>query len=658
MSREFKKRRRRQRDGVLEGILKISTEAVIVMDCETRISLFSKGAEAIFGYDEAEILGQPVSVLMPSAFRDRHAGHVEAFASDDAETLVMRQRGSVVGQRKNGEVFALEASLSKRKTPRGLAFTAIVRDTSARERSQEILRQSERRLRIAVQTATLLVFEVDYVAESLFKVGTEEPFFDQPMTYEDLRDEVWCGLHPDHRPVGLEAWRKHQATGAPFRFEAMLNRPSGRETWALITGELEADEAGRPRRLICALQDITERRQTQAALGAALEDAKVASDAKSAFLATMSHEIRTPLNGVLGMAQVMALDELTPAQRARIEVIQQSGQALLAILNDVLDLSKIEAGKLNLEVAEFDLETLVKGAQATFASLASQKGLTFMLDIEAARGTYRGDQTRVLQVLYNLISNAVKFTETGSVTVTARHEADVLRLTIADTGIGMGAAVMGALFAPFYQGDPSMTRRHGGTGLGLSITRRLVELMGGAIAVDSAPGHGSRFVVTLPLIRVSGEEHQAPPSPSRPNPRAARPESSIRVLVAEDNPTNQVVIQTILEQVGLEASVVDNGQLAIEAWRAATYDVILMDVQMPVLDGREATKVIRREEAATARPRIPIIGLTANALARQIAAYRAAGMDAVVTKPIDIAGLLETLSRVLEPATPSLATVP
>src|SRR5215469_654336 len=231
--------------------------------------------------------------------------------------------------------------------------------------------------------------------------------------------------------------------------------------------------------------------------------AEAANEAKSAFLATMSHEIRTPLNGVLGMTQAMAADGLSPVQKERLEVIRQSGEALLAILNDVLDLSKIEAGRFELESVEFDLADLMKGAHSAFTAIANRKGLSFDLTIEAAaRGVYLGDPTRVRQVLYNLISNALKFTEHGEVRVTAAvADRAALVLTVADTGVGIAEERLAGLFEKFTQADASTTRRYGGTGLGLAICRELVQLMGGAIRAESEPGQGSRFTVSLPIAK-------------------------------------------------------------------------------------------------------------------------------------------------------------
>jgi signal transduction histidine kinase/AmiR/NasT family two-component response regulator len=383
------------------------------------------------------------------------------------------------------------------------------------------------------------------------------------------------------------------------------------------------------------VRDISEQVEAEARLSRAAEAAEAASLAKSAFLAAMSHEIRTPLNGVLGMTQALALEAMPQRQRERVEVIRQSGEALLALLNDLLDLSKIEAGKLELEETEFEIGAVVGAAHDTFAALAAGKGLALELDIApGAAGLYLGDPLRLRQILHNLISNAVKFTERGSIRVRMSRGRDgLLKLTVTDTGIGMSSETSQRLFGRFEQGDASTTRRFGGTGLGLAISRDLAELMGGAIAVRSAPGKGSTFTVRLPLKRLS-DGRAAPVQASELSDVAlAAPR---RILVAEDNATNQLVLKTLLNQFGLEPVIVTNGREAVEEWRSGEWDLVLMDVQMPEMDGPTAVGLIRREEASRGLPRTPIVALTANVMTHQIDAYLAAGMDDVLAKPIEM----------------------
>jgi len=380
--------------------------------------------------------------------------------------------------------------------------------------------------------------------------------------------------------------------------------------------------------------------------------AAAANQAKSAFLATMSHEIRTPLNGVFGMTQAMAAGPLDEDQRQRLTTLRQSGEALLAVLNDVLDLSKIEAGRLELEEIAFDFGPVALGTCAAFASAANDKGLGFVIDIEAARGAYLGDPTRLRQILSNLISNALKFTDAGAVSITAAYADGGVRIAVGDTGVGIPGEALGALFHRFTQVDTTTTRRFGGTGLGLAISHQLAQLMGGAIEVESEPGRGSTFTLVAPLTRLA-DEASAPSPPA--TPLEAPPPLGLRVLAAEDNSVNQIVLRTLLGQVGIVVTVVDDGVQALAAWEEFEWDAILMDVQMPNLDGPDAARAIRRREAQSGRRRTPIIALTANAMSHQVETYLAAGMDAHVAKPIEAARLFAALQSVLavEPQAPA-----
>jgi signal transduction histidine kinase/FixJ family two-component response regulator len=417
----------------------------------------------------------------------------------------------------------------------------------------------------------------------------------------------------------------------------------------LMAGAAGTALVGDWRRIGCGARPAWDEGSSLESLKEAKAQAEAASQAKSAFLATMSHEIRTPLNGVLGMTQALAADpSLTHKQRAKLDTIRKSGEALLAILNDVLDLSKIEAGKLELEAIEFDLEEIARGAHAAFKVLAAEKGLEFKLVIDpGAKGVYCGDPTRVRQVLYNLISNGLKFTEQGRIRVLIEHAGRAgLRLTVADSGIGIDAGQLERIFGKFEQADASSTRQYGGTGLGLAICRELCALMGGSITADSEVGRGTRFVVTLPLRKVAdGGAGALPARPAEAPPAIAA--SGLKVLAAEDNATNQLVLKVLLAQIGIEPVMVENGAQAVEAWGFEHFDLILMDIQMPQMDGMEATRAIRQEEARTGRARTPIVALTANAMSHQVAEYAEIGMDAHIAKPIDRRTLAATLQRLL-----------
>ncbi|MEO8113287.1 MAG: ATP-binding protein [Phenylobacterium sp.] len=370
--------------------------------------------------------------------------------------------------------------------------------------------------------------------------------------------------------------------------------------------------------------------------------AESANEAKSAFLATMSHEIRTPLNGVIGMAQAMARDDLPRMQRERLAVIRQGGETLLSLLNDLLDLSRIEAGRLELEEGVVDLGEIARNVQAVFAPLAGDKDVYLVVDLAPeVGGPWRGDPARVRQIVYNLVSNAVKFTATGTVQIRATLEEGALQIAVSDTGPGIAPDRLPVLFEKFTQADASTTRRYGGSGLGLAICRELAELMGGEVTVSSTLEVGSTFILSLPAVRGQA----LPEVETAPAAHAER--SGLRLLAAEDNPMNREVLRTLLDQLGVAVELVADGAQAVEASALQAYDLILMDVQMPVMDGPTAVRAIRTRERITRARRIPILALTANAMDHQVAEYRDAGMDGVVTKPIQVELLVAAINQAI-----------
>ena len=591
--------------------------------------------------------GQSIAVLAPDYFQPLHAHVDRALAGEH----ITADKVPVV--RKDGTPGWLAAELVPWRLPDGQIGGAIIstHDVTRTIEALDAASRSEERLTLALELAGVHVWEMDYVRRELVKVGDETPFFTEPKTYRALFKDIYCTIDPRDRPA-VEALTLGQfADDRPLTAEYRLHRTDGVEIWASSACRLIVDADGRPVRLIGAMQNITERRQAEAALVLAKTEAEAASRAKSAFLATMSHEIRTPLNGVLGMAQAMAAETLSSEQRTRLDVIRHSGETLLAILNDILDLSKIEAGRLELEHVDFDLGELARGATSAFAAVATGKGLTLDLEIEdAARGVYLGDCTRVRQILHNLISNALKFTDHGGVTLSIAPMDHGLRFVISDTGAGIPADRLPHLFQKFEQVDASTTRRYGGTGLGLAICRELAEVFGGSIEAQSVEGSGSRFTVVLPLVRQSGERPAA--APSHPTERPQPEHQALQVLAAEDNSVNQLVLKTLLNQAGVDPFIVSDGAEAVAAWRERDWDLILMDVQMPVMDGPKAAALIRQLEAATGRRRTPIIALTANAMAHQVAEYRSSGMDGYVAKPIQIELLFAAMDAALDQAEP------
>jgi PAS domain S-box-containing protein len=609
----------------------------------------NRGLCDIVGYSEPELLSKSFqSITHPE---DLHA---------DLELLNQLVKGVIPSYRlskryirKDGaEVWIrLAVSMVAHLDGSPRHFVAQVEDLSAARAAERKLRESEVQYRLIAENTTDIILTSDtsgratFVSPSCFEttgyapdeiVGTTLASFVDRDDLDRVRRNTAAVVRG--QPSARVRWRmRHKLTGNTVWLEsqpALLHDPESR----------------RPSGFLDVMRPVTEQVAQEGVVADARAAAERANEAKSNFLAVMSHEIRTPLNGVLGMAQAMSADDLSERQRERLDVIRQSGESLLAILNDVLDLSKIESGRLLLEEGEFSLEDLARGAHATFTALANKKGLSFDLAVEpVARGFYAGDSTRVRQILYNLISNALKFTERGQVRVVASRSESSLIIEVCDTGVGIAPDRLNALFQKFEQEDASTTRRFGGTGLGLAISRELAELMGGHISVQSALGQGSTFRVDLPLVHL-GDRRPASVAIDRLDERLPPPEGperKLRVLAAEDNTVNQLVLKTLLHQIGVEPVVVGDGEQALTAWRDGVWDLILMDIQMPLRDGLSAVAEIRRLEAESGRPRTPVIALTANAMTHQVEQYAAAGMDGFVAKPVEVSKLYAAMELAL-----------
>ncbi|MBS0419469.1 MAG: response regulator [Proteobacteria bacterium] len=413
-------------------------------------------------------------------------------------------------------------------------------------------------------------------------------------------------------------------------------------------------------RLVAAEHTLSERTRELETSNAQLTEmarlARVASQAKSEFLANMSHEIRTPMNGVIGMAELLLDQPLAPPQRECATTIRDSARALLVVINDVLDFSKIEAGKLELVSTHFDPHALVQDVVKLLAPQAQSKQLAMTGHLDpAVPRLLQGDPDRLRQLLVNLCGNAIKFTERGEIAVGVSALADgmdsvLLRFEVRDTGIGIPAGRLPALFKPFSQVDASTTRRYGGTGLGLSIVKRLSGMMGGEAGVDSREGVGSLFWFTARLVVPAANEPQAPLVVAAAVPILPRGSRGQRILLAEDNPVNEMVATRTLQKLGYEVHAVPDGRAAVTAWQTGGYDLILMDCQMPVLDGYDATREIRRLESADQH--IPIVALTAHAMQGDELKCKAAGMDEHLTKPLDRQRLAVVLDRFLAEVEP------
>ena len=485
------------------------------------------------------------------------------------------------------------------------------------DRDERLVLCNSRYLEIYRESAPAIVPGASY--ESIMRYGLERGQYPQAVG----REEEWLAER-------LAEQRSEQRS-----VEVAL--PG--ERWLRIKGRATPD-GGR----VGLRVDITELKRQQRALEEARARAEAASDAKSRFLATMSHEIRTPMNGILGLVDLLAEGVAEPGQRRLVADVQEAGETLLAILNDVLDFSKIEAGRMTLEAIAFDPAGLARRVERLHGPSARERGLD--LRIEAGEGPHRrGDPTRLMQVLGNLASNAIKFTEAGSVVVRARNPADgPLVLEVEDTGIGMSESEAAWAFERFAQADGSVTRRFGGTGLGLSIVRGLVEGMGGRVALDSASGRGTRVTATLPL------EPCAPAGAPGLGPGPGAGLAGLSVLAADDNAANRRVLSRLLDRLGAASVIAGSGAEAVASARSGRFDLLLLDIAMPGMDGVEALGRIREGERAAGRAPAPALAVTANVMEDQVAGYLAAGFDGHLAKPLRLAALAEACRGAVAPA--------
>ncbi|MGA0600746.1 ATP-binding protein [Caulobacter sp. KR2-114] len=452
-------------------------------------------------------------------------------------------------------------------------------------------------------------------------------------TYEAcvLRPAMETGAFSSAADPGWLARKRAERQGSSTREE---RSPDGR--WFRVIEAPTAD-GGR----VTSVVDITALKQAAEDLARARDEAEAANRAKSAFLANMSHEIRTPLNGVLGVADALALTALSTTQAELVEIIRSSGGTLNRLLCDILDLARVESGALELTAEPFLFGEAVRAAAVLCAQRAADAGLDFEVTVDAAADVWAdGDVTRVKQIVTNLAANAVKFTEAGSVTIQARRGPDgAFEVEVRDTGRGMDAEALGRLFERFQQADGSIQHRYGGSGLGLAICRELAELMGGQVEASSRVGEGSRFLVRLPLAETA-------PTGADAEPEWSGVERPLKVLVADDNPNNRRLLELLLAHLGAECVLVEDGAQAVEAWRREPFDVVLMDMQMPGMDGLEATCQIRSLEGSRQGGRTPVFMVSANAMPEHVAAGRAAGADLHLSKPLSAQALFQALASV------------
>ena len=471
-------------------------------------------------------------------------------------------------------------------------------------------------------------------------------------TTEQEYGDGWAGgVHPDDLEHCVGVWQGAFKERRSFEMEYRLRHHDGAYRWLLDIGRPMTSLGGVFSGYIGYCFDITERKKAERDLANARQAAESASRAKSEFLANMSHEIRTPMNGIMGMSQLLACTGLDFDQKECLDSIQNSSESLLSLINDILDLSKIEAGKIELEKRNFSLRGGVKDIIKTQMASINAKGLSFTTEIgDEIPDSLKGDPFRLRQVLLNVVGNAVKFTHTGGVTisVTLDGKADdalLLKFSVTDTGIGISSEAINRIFAPFSQEDTSTTRKYGGTGLGLSISIKLVEIMGGKMWAESSKGVGSTFCIVIPLCESADNEMLDAPVTVHTEPLWVG--KSLHILVADDQEINRKISVKLLSKCGHTMEIAHDGGEAVEKWKYGRFDAILMDVEMPGMDGIEATRCIRETEKNEGG-HTPIIALTAHAFKDDRNRLMCDGFDGYVSKPMDIYALLKEIRRCLQ----------
>ena len=662
---EIKRREAELRENQAQqrAVIETALDCIVTIDADGLIREFNPAAERTFGLSRAAAIGRRFSdVMISPELRDEHDAALRNYPVKGEPSIIGR-RMEVEACRADGRRFPVELSINTFEEAGQRFFTAYLRDISERRLREQALKQSEANLAAAQRIANVGSWSWDVVSNTvLWSEQVYRMFGLDPAKSPDYETYL-SFVHPDDRELANAAVAAAMAAGspggtAPYMCDHRICRGDGTVRSILSRGEAEFDDAGRPIRLSGTVQDITESREAEMALRASQEAAERANQSKSDFLAMMSHEVRTPMNGVLGTLGLLADMPMPPDQRRLVQTARGSGESLLTILNDILDFSKMEAGKLELEELAFELSPLLDSVASLYAVQARAKGISLTYDIgEDVPCCLRGDPGRLRQMLLNYLSNAVKFTETGEVRILVERAAyapaaDTLRFSVSDTGIGIPPERTADVFRDFSQLDRSYARRFGGTGLGLAITRQLAELMDGHVGFDSDPGCGSTFWFEVALPPAPDTEVTRDEEAEHQQLLTAVP-AATRVLVVEDNLTNQMIAKGILEKLGCRVDVAANGLEAIDAIGHRAYDMVLMDISMPELDGVEATRRIRRLPPPTGR--VPIVALTANVLRGDHDDYLKAGMNDCVTKPIVKAKLVAVLAKILAPveATPS-----
>ncbi len=535
----------------------------------------------------------------------------------------------------------------------------VCQDITAEIEASEALHDTQIRYARSVSGSGIALWDWDLARDRCHVTGRLMELLGHAQGDSQINlDFLMRHVHEDDRVTVVQKILGCLQSGDPFRADFRMRREDSTVWWARARADVHRNDQDRPVWMSGSFLDVTREKTAQLEAMRARDQAQTANRAKSDFLAVMSHEIRTPMNGILGMLDLLQSTELAELQHSYLDLAQDSARALLSLLNDILDFSKLDAGRMELETIDFDLQRTIEGAISILRPRAQDKALALTLTMEKdVPPVVCGDPGRVRQIVLNLLSNAIKFTDEGSIHVSVRtltqdESTTVVRIEVADTGIGIAEPVRRRLFSRFVQADSSIKRKYGGTGLGLAISKQLCELMDGEIGVDSEEGQGSTFWFTLPFAHGLADHIEAPQDGPAP---AVKPCQPLTILLAEDNVVNQQVIGAILSKLGHSYTVAANGADAVRRLQEQKYDLVLMDIEMPEMDGVMATRIIRVLPGSVAR--VPIVALTANAMAGDREQYLAAGITDYVSKPVDVESLVRAIER-CRPAKPDASPVP